>query len=84
MRFSKQRGSVQSKYLLSGTFRSAVTEVKYVAVWFSSDLSWKKNIKSVTASANSTFYFIRRNFKKAAQTAKLLWSFLKCNAREFL
>lgn len=55
--------------------------MKYLGVWFSNDLSWDKQVESVTAKVSSTFSFITRNFKKAPRNVREILYFINIRPR---
>ena len=46
------------------------TEVKYLRVTMSSDLSWSRHADNAAKRANSTIGFLKRNIRSAPQAAK--------------
>lgn len=52
---------IKSQYFLHGQALDTVDSAKYLGVTFSSDLSWNNHINNLTASANRTLGFIKRN-----------------------
>ncbi len=56
-----KRKMVRNKYFLHGHELESVSSAKYLGVDLTSDLSWNNNISRITATANRTLGFIKRN-----------------------
>lgn len=65
MNFSRKRSLSQFPYTLSTSSLSVCSSYKYLAVHFTSNLSWVTHINSVTADASRTLGYIKRNLKSA-------------------
>ena len=63
VRVTTSRKSVHFPYKLHGCVLEAVTSARYLGVDISSGLSWNSHIDNITAKANSTLEFIKRNIK---------------------
>lgn len=59
-------------YLLNNTPLECVTSYRYLGVHITNNLSWKTHIDHITAKANRTLGYIRRNFSLAPSSLKLL------------
>lgn len=70
IRFSQKRVPLPAEYRLNNVLIPQTTEVKYLGVIFSSDLTWNRHIEAVSFKAASTLNFIRRNFRNAPQAVK--------------
>ena len=44
--------------------------MKYLGIWFSRDLKWNRHIDEITAKANGTLGFLRRNLWVNSSTFK--------------
>ena len=60
---SKSRHPVRFLYTLHDQVLEAVDHARYLGVDFSANLSWNHHINRVTAKANQTMGFLRRNIK---------------------
>ena len=72
MRITRSRSPITKFYTLGGQILEQVNHAKYLGVMLSDDLNWSPHINSVTASANSTLGFIRRNLKQCPKDLKEL------------
>ena len=61
-RISPSKTPFQHTYYLHGTPLKEVDHAKYLGVWFSKDLKWNRHIYEITAKANRTLGFLKRNF----------------------
>ena len=57
------RKTVKTDYVLHGQVLESVPCARYLGVDISSGLTWNSHIDRVTANANQTLGFIRRNIK---------------------
>ena len=60
-RISPSKTPFQHTYYLHGTPLKEVDHAKYLAVWVSKDLKWNRHIDEVTAKANRTLGFLKKN-----------------------
>ena len=60
-RISPSKTPIQHTYYLHGTPLKEVDHSKYLGVWFSKDLKWNRHIDEITAKANRTLCFLKRN-----------------------
>jgi hypothetical protein len=63
LRITRQRNPVIFPYTLHNIQLNSIQEAKYLGVTISQDLSWTKHINNITAKANNSLTFIRRNVK---------------------
>ena len=75
LHISKKRKPTEYNYLLHNQVLEVTKYSKYLGVAISNDLIWKNYISNITAKANRTIGFLRRNihacpkeFKEAAYT----------------
>ena len=61
LHISKKRKPTEYNYLLHNQVREATKDSKYLGVTISNDLSWTNHISNITAKANRTIGFLRRN-----------------------
>lgn len=73
--FSRSRKPILSKYVLDNVPLNTVTDFKYLGIYFSSNLSWKRQVEHVCSSASRTLNFLRRNFRAAPPKLKELLYF---------
>ena len=58
-------------YMIGDEIIKEVSYAKYLGVTLSCDMSWENHIDTITASANRSLGFLRRNLKYAPQKLKL-------------
>ena len=63
--FGRKFAKIQANYKLNGILLPQVSNVKYLGVYFSSDLSWSYHVQRIIAKSNRSLYFIMRNLKGA-------------------
>lgn len=73
--FTRSRSPVLSKYTLGSTHLDTVLDYKYLGVYFSSNLTWKRQIEHVSFSASRMLNFLKRNFSDAPPKVKELLYF---------
>lgn len=71
MRISR-KGDVPPTYYLSNSPLDPVTSYRYLGVYITNNLSWNTHIEHITAKANQTLGYLRRNFFLAPAALKLL------------
>jgi hypothetical protein len=54
---------IHHDYTLQGKVLRSVTSARYLGVQLSHDLKWNSHISNVTAKANSTLGFLKRNLR---------------------
>jgi hypothetical protein len=67
LRITRKQKPIVHNYLLHG---QELPEAKYLGVTISHDLSWNKHIQDVTAKANRTLGFVRRNLRVSSPKIK--------------
>ena len=72
MHVSRKRQPLQHTYLLKGQALGVVNTAAYLGVHLSKDLTWHNHINKVTAKANKSLGFIKRNIQKAPTATKEL------------
>ena len=70
LRISRSKTLIQHTYYLHGTPLREVDQAKYLGVWFSKDLKWNQHIDEITAKANHTLGFLKRNLWVNSSTLK--------------
>ena len=68
----RERNIITSTYYLHNSPLEIVSSAKYLGITISHDLDWKEHIGNITAKANRTLGFIRRNLPKAPQQVKAI------------
>ena len=63
IRVTTSRAPFNTKYILHGQVLEVVTSARYLGVDISSNLSWNTRVDRVTANANRSLRFIKRNVK---------------------
>jgi hypothetical protein len=58
---TKKRKTAEFNYTLHHHILEVTKDGKYLGVTFSSDLSWNSHINNISAKANRTIVFLRRN-----------------------
>ena len=69
---SRSRNPHQSQYSLHGHTLETVSSAKYLGVTIKSDLSWDSHVNQITAKANRTLGFLRRNLKVSSRKTKVM------------
>ena len=72
MRISQARSQLHFKYSLNGSQLQSTSCHSYLGVEISSDLKWNNHISRISAKANRTLGFVRRNLKSCGKRIKLL------------
>ena len=67
---SRKRKLHQSQYQLHGHELETVTKAKYLGVTLTNNMSWSEHINAITAKANKTLGFLKRNVKISSQNIK--------------
>ena len=60
---TRNRSKVKRNYTLHGHVLESVNSAKYLGVTITPDLRWNKHIDNITAKANNTLSFLRRNLQ---------------------
>lgn len=63
VRVTTARKVINTVYTLHGQVLEVVTSAKYLGVDISSGLSWNSHIDRITANANRTLAFVKRNIR---------------------
>ena len=63
IKFTKKRSKIDFDYILHGQILEEVESAKYLGVTFSNNFSFSKHIDTITAKANKSLGFIKRNIK---------------------
>ena len=63
MRISRSKQQIQHTYYLHGDPLTEVKQTKYLGVHISHDLKWNKHINDITAKANRSLGFLKRNLR---------------------
>ena len=63
VRVTSSRNPLQTQYILHGQVLEAVSSARYLGVDISSNLSWNTHVDRITANANRSLGFIKRNIK---------------------
>ena len=63
VRVTSSRNPLQTQYILHGQVLEAVSSARYMGVDISSNLSWNTQVDRITANANRSLRFIKRNIK---------------------
>ena len=71
-RHGKHKQPLQTQYSLHGQALEAVDNAKYLGLSISKDLNWNAHISSITAKANRTLGFVKRNVKTRNEETKEL------------
>ena len=61
LHITRSRKPVMSRYFMHNRELESVDTAKYLGVNISKDLSWNTHINNITASANRTLGFVKRN-----------------------
>ena len=67
---SKKRKPTEYNYLLHNQMLEVTKDSKYLGVTISKDLSWANHISTITAKANRTIGFLRRNIHACPKEVK--------------
>ena len=70
LRISRSKTPIQHTYYLHGTPLKEVDHAKYLGIWYSKDLKWIRHIDEITAKANRTLGFLKRNLRANSSTLK--------------
>ena len=68
--YHKSKATTLSQYTLHGQALETVDSAKYLGVTISQDLNWNNQINSITAKANRTLGFNKRNVKTKTEAIK--------------
>ena len=63
LHITKQKQPLNTQYTLHGQVLESTNTAKYLGVTLSKGLSWNEHISSITAKANGTLGFVKRNVK---------------------
>ena len=63
VRVTSSRNPLETQYILHGQVLEAVSSTRYLGVDISSNLSWNTHVDRITANANRSLEFIKRNIK---------------------
>ena len=63
---------LNTQYTLYGQVLESTNTAKYLGVTLSKELSWNEHINSITAKANRTLGFVKRNVKTKNEKVKEL------------
>ena len=66
----KRTHTITNQYILKGKVLEPVEHYPYLGVELESNMKWDHHIKQITAKANQTLGFLRRNFSKCPQKVK--------------
>ena len=67
---TRKRSPLINKYTLHGHSLAHVESTKYLGVTISSTLNWSEHISKITAKANKTLGFVRRNLRVSSRRVK--------------
>lgn len=67
-----RKNSPNFNYTIQNTLLQSVNSYKYLGVYISSNLSWEQHTNYITANANRTLGYLRRNFRNIPSSLKLL------------
>ena len=74
---TSSRNPLQTKYILHGQALEAVSSARYLGVDISSNLSWNTHVDRITANANRSLGFKKRNIKsKSPQIREMAYQSL--------
>ena len=77
VRVTSSRNPLQTQYILNGQVLEAVSSARYMGVDISSNLSWNTHVDRITANANRSLGFIKRNIKtKSPQIREMAYQSL--------
>ena len=63
IRVSRSRNPITKMYSLVGQVLKEVDQANYIGITISSELDWSPHIRNISAKANNTLAFLRRNLK---------------------
>lgn len=72
MRITHKKKPLLFNYSTASFTLSEVTNIKYLGIWITNDLSWTKHIDSVITNANRKLFFLRRALKHSNSTVRTL------------
>ena len=72
LHITRSRKPVMSRYFMHNQELESVDTAKYLGVNISKDLSWNTHIKNITASANRTLGFVKRNVQTKNKNIRTL------------
>ena len=72
MRITRSRNPIIRFYTLGGEILFQVDQAKYLGVLISDELNWSPHVNGITAKANGTLGFLRRNLKVCPKQLKEL------------
>lgn len=72
LHISRSRKPFQSQYTLHGQVLETVEDAKYLGITISKDLNWNTHVSNITAKANRTLGFVKRNVKTKSEQVKEL------------
>ena len=67
---TRNKQKITNTYTLNGHILEHTTDAKYLGITFTSDLKWNTHIDNITAKANKTLGFLRRNVRISSPTIK--------------
>ena len=70
IRLSRTRNPITKMYSLVGQVLKEVDQAKYLGITISSELDWSPHISNISAKANNTLAFLRRNLKYCPRQLK--------------
>jgi hypothetical protein len=70
LHISKKRNPSEYNYLLHNQVLEVTKDSKYIGVTINKDLSWANHISNITAKANRTIDFLRRNIHACLKEVK--------------
>ena len=70
IRVSNKRKPINARYTIHGHMLQEVDSSKYLGVTISKDLRWDDHINTITAKANRTLGFLRRNMRGCKSSAR--------------
>jgi hypothetical protein len=70
IRVSNKRKPINAQYTIHGHMLQEVDSSKYLGVTISKDLRWDDHINTITAKANRTLGFLRRNMRGCKSSAR--------------
>ena len=77
VRVTPSRDPLQTQYILHGQVLKAVSSARYLGVDIASNLKWNAHVDRITANANRSLRFIRRNVKtKSPQIREMAYQSL--------
>ena len=70
LHISKKRKPTEYNYLLHNQVLEVTNKSKYLGVTITNDMSWANHISNITAKANRTIGFLRRNIHACPKVVK--------------